>query len=466
MKTRKPIVHRRRRGITAVLAMLFLVLIGTLSLGFYSSTTTAVQLAKNDQKSIKALLAAESGLQFIRRQLANVTVTSSSDGPQMMADLYNDLTAALSGTGNLGSMTVGYANGTIKIPAQAGRCVLLDSSDNTGFAITINNVGGAASLIVVKVIGTTGSGAYSRDKGVQLTFSRQPNNTGLFDNAVAAKGGISMSKGSLLGVSGISPDTIASVMSAKTNAPSFIMGGGTIGGSVGVIDEDYASITGGSVHGTTSVSTMKANGWLSEVSAPEFPTIDTSVFLPYATSIYGSGTVMSNMVIPPNTNPKFTGNATINGILYVKSPNKIQFRGNTTLAGFIVFEQAGDASQNSIDLSGNFSVANLPAGAAYDALRAISGVAIIAPTAGLTMTGSADSNFRGNVIVSTFANGGSADIVFDQGSLIAMSPGTDAVTFNGKTVKWKTTGKNNQPSTGVTYSNKFTPSGGTYLELN
>ena len=41
-----------------------------------------------------------------------------------------------------------------------------------------------------------------------------------------------------------------------------------------------------------------------------------------------------------------------------------------------------------------------------------------------------------------------------------------AVTFNGKTVKWKNTGKNNQPSAGVTYSNHFTPSGGTYLELN
>jgi hypothetical protein len=343
---------------------------------------------------------------------------------------------------------------------------LIDASDNTGFAITINNVGGAASSIVCKVIGSTGSGTNMRDKGVQLTFTRQPNNTGLFDNAVASKGGITMSKGSLVGVSGISPDTIANVMSAKSSNPSFVMSGGTIGGSVGVLDDTYASISGGTVHGTGSVSTMLANGYLAEVDAPEFPTIDTSVFLPYATSTYGSGSTMSNMVIPPNTNPKFTGNTTINGILYVKSPNKIEFKGNTTLAGFIVFENAGDASQNSITLSGNFSVANLPASSAYDPLRAITGVGIIAPTTSLMMTGSADSTFRGNVIVNTFENGGSADIVFDQGTLVALSPAANAITFNGKSVKWKTTGKNNQPSTGVSYSNNFTPSGGSYLELN
>ena len=170
--------------------------------------------------------------------------------------------------------------------------------------------------------------------------------------------------------------------------------------------------------------------------------------------------------MPANTNPNFSGNATVQGIVYVKSPNTLTFRGNTTLAGFIVFEAAGDSSQNVIDMRGNFSVANLPAGAQYDALRTISGIAIMAPTAKLTMSGSADSNFRGNVIVDKFTNGGSADLQFDSGSIVALSSASDAVSFNGKTMRWKSVGMLNQPNVGVTYSAKFTPSSGSYLELN
>ena len=456
-----------RRGVTAILAMLFLILIGTLALGFYASTTTSVQLAKNDQKGAKALLAAESGVQFMRYLLAHVSVSSSTDPHQMMTDLYNDLYTALHNTGNLGLNTIGFANDIITIPAEPGRCIPVDATDNTGFAITINNVGGGASSIVCKVIGMTGAGTSARDKGVQLTFTRQQNNTSLFDNAVASRGKITMSNGALTGVSGISPDTIASLTTTQTSSGAFTMTRGTIGGSVGVLDLAYAAITGGTVHGTSNTTAMTSSGYLAAVSAPpEFPVIDTSVFAPYATTTYASGTTtLSNVVIPPNTNPKFTGNATINGILYVKSPNKIEFTGNTTLAGFIVFENAGNSSVNSIEMSGNFSVANLPSGAAYDSLRAISGVAIIAPTAALSMGGSTDSNFRGNVIVDTFVNSGSADIQFDSGTLVALNPG-NAITFNGKTVKWKTTGKNNQPSAGVVYSSHFNPSNGTYLELN
>jgi Tfp pilus assembly protein PilX len=458
--------YRIRRGVTAVLAMLFLVLIGVLALGFFASTTVSMQLAKNDQKGAKALFAAESGVQFMRYHLRHVTVTSSTDANQMMTDLYNDMCAVFNGTGNLGTNTVGFSNNTITIPAEAGKYIPLDGTENTGFSVTISNVGGGATSIVCKVIGSTGSGTTARDKGVQLTFTRAPNTTSIFDNAVAAKGKVVMSKGSLGGVSGISPDTIASVTSALNASNAMVMSGGAIGGNVGVLDTAFASITGGTIHGTSSVATMLANGYLSAVSNPEFPTIDTSVFLPYATSTYSSGSTLSNMVIPPNTNPKFTGNATINGIVYVKSPNTIEFRGNTTLAGFIVFENTGDTTVNKIDMKGNFSVANLPSGSQYDALRAISGVAIIGPTAALTMSGSADSNFRGNVIVGTFVNGGSADIQFDSGSLVAMEDTVTAVNFNGKTVKWKSTGSSNQPSTGLTYSSHFNPSGGTYLELN
>jgi Tfp pilus assembly protein PilX len=458
----------RRRGITAMLAMLFMVLIGVLALGFYATVNTSMALASNDSKRSKALLAAESGIQFMRYHLAHVSVTHNTDPDQMMTDLYNDLSAQFNGTRNLGNNTIGFENNIITIPAETGQSIIVDPSDNSGFSVTISNVGGGASDVICKVVGQTGNGTYMSSKGVQLDFTRQQNNSDLFDSAVAAKGRLVMQKGTLGGVSGISPDTIASIMSAKGTSPAVTMTGGTIGGTLGVLDPSYAALSGGTIHGVSAgdLADLISNNYLQTVSAPDWPTFDTSVFQQYASNTYTGGNTLSNVTIPPNTNPKFTGNATINGIVYVQSPNTLTFKGNTTLNGIIVFENAGTTSSNSILMSGNFKVGSLPADPAYDAIRAIKGIAIMAPTAALYMTGSADSNFHGNVIVGTFRNGGSADLMFDQGSIIATDDTVDSAVFNGKTVRFTSTGQFNQPSIGVTYSDHFVVQGGSYLELH
>ena len=464
-------IYTRRRGITSVLAMLFLVLIGTLALGFYSTVTTATQLAKNDQRGAKALMAAESGLQFMRYQLAHVDIPPNTEPSDLLGELYTDLKAALENTGNLGTGTVAINGNTITIPGEVGRCITTNAADGSGFRVSITDSGGVGE-IVCTVVGQTGSGSSVSSKGVRLDFTRQPIQTDLFDNAVASKGKIVMQKGAILGVAGISDDTIANITSAKTSSPALTMTGGTIGGNVGIVDNGLAYISGGTVHGTSNLTTIY-NNHVKVTDAPDFPVVDTSVFAPYATNTYvssGNGN-LTNVRIPANTgtstNPvKFTGNKTIEGILYVESPNVIEFRGNTTLAGFIVFEGAGTSSVNKIDLSGNFSVGNLPAGSEFDALRTVTGVAIVAPTTHLNMTGSADSQLRGNVIVGSFRNAGSADIQIDRGTLITMNESGDAAVFNGKDIRFTATGKDNQPSQGVMYDSKYIPVGGSYRELN
>src|SRR5205823_2533157 len=93
------------------------------------------------------------------------------------------------------------------------------------------------------------------------------------------------------------------------------------------------------------------------VGTPEWPVFDTTPFAQYATNTYSGATggTLANVRIPANTNPRFTGNATIQGILYIESPNTVTFRGNTNLQGFIVFQNTGTVGQNVIDMSGNFS---------------------------------------------------------------------------------------------------------------
>src|SRR6185295_18101068 len=119
------------------------------------------------------------------------------------------------------------------------------------------------------------------------------------------------------------------IMSEKGTSPALSVSGGTIGGDLNVIGSGLASVTGGSVGGSSNVTDILANH-THVVADPNFPVFDTTVFAGYATTTYGGATggTLKNVRIPKNTNPRFTGNATIQGILYIESPNTVTFRGN------------------------------------------------------------------------------------------------------------------------------------------
>ena len=447
------------------MAMLFMVIFSTLALGFYASTTMSVQVARNDQRTAKALLAAESGVQFMRYHLANVTIPPNSPNP--LADLCSNLQTSLNGSMNLGSNHVSLVGNTIYIPVETGGYISTNTTDASGFTACITDHGGN---IVCTVTGRSGLSASAvSDKAVSLDFTRQAITTSVFNYAVASKGQVTVSKGTLGGVTGVSPNSIATLMSAKGSNPAFSISGGTIGGDINVTASGLASVTGGSVGGSSNVTDILANH-THVVADPTFPVFDTTVFAQYATNAYGGATggTLTNVIIPPNTNPKFTGNTTIQGILYIQSPNTVTFRGNTTLQGFIVFENAGTTSNNVISMSGNFSEGTLPAGSQFDALRTTTGIAILAPTTTLTMSGSTDSQVRGNMILGTFENGGAANVEIDQGTLMTLNTtSSSAAYFHGaKTVKWTSTGQNNKPSQGVSYNTMYVPVGGSYRELN
>ena len=50
----------------------------------------------------------------------------------------------------------------------------------------------------------------------------------------------------------------------------------------------------------------------------------------------------------PQPHGSLTGGATIQGILYIESPNNVEFRGTTKLQGFIVFENKNSTAVNVI----------------------------------------------------------------------------------------------------------------------
>lgn len=451
-----------RRGVTSLLAMLYLVIFGTLAIGFYASTNTQSQIVANDERVARAFMASESGMDFMRYQLGRVYIPAGTAPANVLNRLYAELQTHLDDTDNLGPNPVSLSGNTIYVPGDGGY-INLDSSGQAKFRATITDWLGE---IVVKIDGQHGSMGATRAISMDFTRAARPINA--FDYAVASKGKITMTGGTVTSVNGVDP-RIATAMSALDTGESVQISGGTLGGDISVTGVGTANVTGGSVGGS-SIPSVIMSDHVHHTDKPEFPEFDTSVFESFATTVRNSGAngnvTITNVRIPANTNPKFNGTATLQGILFIESPNKVEFKGDFKLNGFIVFEGEGDAGDNSLEFSGNLTQGPLPNSAEFDAMRSTSGVAILAPTAKILMTGAAKGNMRGSIISSKFeTNGNPFDIVIDQGTLMTLDEGEDAMVIGSKTLRFTATGANNLPSTGMTYSTYYRPNPISYQEV-
>src|SRR6185503_1186272 len=110
-------IRNRRRGITSAIAMIFLVTMTLMALGFYAMTTTATQLSKNDRRTAKSLMAAESGIQFMRNRLAHVNIPAGTTPANLLTELFNDLSVDNTVLGNIGSAQVKKSGNIVTIPA-------------------------------------------------------------------------------------------------------------------------------------------------------------------------------------------------------------------------------------------------------------------------------------------------------------------------------------------------------------
>ncbi|MGH7180053.1 MAG: hypothetical protein ACREJC_21930 [Tepidisphaeraceae bacterium] len=449
-----------RRGAAALIAMLYLVLLSTMAIGFYSAMSTAVQVSANDDHIARAQTAAESGLEFMRYQLSRVTIPPNTEPSEVLDQLYADLQTQLDDTYNLtaSGQQITRDENTVLIPS-SGATISLDPSTAGSFNATITDWLGE---IVVKVEGHYGTANVTR--AITLDFTRQAHSSTVFDFAVASRGQIVMKKGAVTTVTGVDPK-IATMMSAISTDPGIKVTGGTIGGDLTVLESSGVEVTGGSVGGSSIPSVILASHVTEIPDAPEFPTVDPTAYRSYAVNDWvDKKNLQKNILVKANTNPTFNANDTVQGILYIESPNEVTFNGSFKLQGFIVMETSGSTT-DSLKFKGNVTQSPVPNGAEFNALRSTSGVAILAPGAAVSMTGSTDSFVKGNIIVDTFSFAGSADLTVDQGTLMTLNPGAESAKFEGKNVKFTATGGNNTPTSGISYSQYYVPKPSTYQEV-
>jgi hypothetical protein len=447
---------------TAVIAMIYLGLFSTLAIGFYSSTTMSVKVVSNDRDGLVALSAAESGMQFLKYHLSRVSVPPTlTDPAAVIANVAGDLDANLDSSRDMGTASIGLSGMVISLPASGQPPIAVGGvASGATFSATITALPGVDNKLVVSVTGTYGA----TSRTVAMDYDRQQIPTSIYTYAIASRGGILLEKGLVTSTDPADATTIHA-MSAKENTHNAVqVKGGTLGGNLSVLVGSDVDFTKGSVGGSSTRATVLANtSYLPD--APEFPVINTSVFKTFATNTYvNNGRTQTNIRVPPGTNPRFNGGDTVNGILYIESPNTVTFNGNFNMAGIIVFENK--TGTNTLNFSGNMSQTPAPSGSQFASIRAASNVAILAPTATVNMTGSTGSYLRGSLIADRFTFNGAADIRIDRGTLMTLNTGMNSAVFSGsKSIKFTATGEDNAPTTGVSYSSAFAPQGSSYQEL-
>jgi hypothetical protein len=437
-----------------MLAMLYLVLFSALALGFYGATTMSAQISRNERGMSEAQHAAESGLHFMRFKLSQLTIPSNTKDADVPAKIHEDLVFLLDKSDNLGSRTVTLSGSTISVPA-------ITLNDNTRFSATVQWVNSVGRLTVT---GLANNGPTPVSRRIQVDCTLQARSGDIFGFGLASQGPVQIKQSSGTTIVG-EPNADASILSAHPGSPAIVTGSGMIEGDLSVVEStDQVVLGGGSVGGSNYRPDILENH-VKILPAPEFPTIDTTVFQQFAVNKYTPGkSYYKNIRIPPNTNPSFGGGDVIEGIMYVESPNHVQFRGNAQVNGVIVFDGQGSAAQNTLDFRGNVSP-DMPNTSEFAGIRdAAKGLSVLAPTATVTLGGANDGTLQGTLIAFRVGIGGSANVSFNKGSLVTLGPSPTKI--EGGTLSFTGTGLALPPTTGITFSGYLRVSPGTYREVH
>jgi hypothetical protein len=453
--------RRRRRGTTAVLAMLYLVLFSSLAIGFYGAVTTASQVAYNERNAARAQRASESGMQFMRYQLATLEIPHNTSPSDLFSVVHTQLADRMNATGNLGTYTVGAVDGVIYIPVETGAYINADSNGSKFRAMIEQN----GQQLRVRVIGQYSGLEVQR--AIQLDYAIAQRASAIFDYGVASKSAIAMQGNT--SITGAVDDAQGSVLSAtsSTSTPITMSGHAEISGDVSIVNPSGGVSVGSScsIAGTNNPTQWDDHVHIG-VEEPEFPTIDTAAFVPYVTNTYTAamGNTLTNCRIPANTNPSFAGGATITGVLYIETPNQVTFTGNASVQGVIVVQNdpTGTVSSNLIDFQGNVSatgVETLPA--SYGGLRSLTGAFLLAPNFSATFGGNFGT-INGSIIASKMEFSGNAGGTV-KGSVINLDD-TSLLLAGNSDIIIESQGTGQYPA-GVFFGSNYVPLPDTYQEV-
>ena len=421
-------VHPKRKGAVLIVAMIFVVIFSALAVSMAAMSGANAQLASNQHKVNSALGSASSGLEVERYWLDTVIFPSNTPENKYFSTIVDNMQT------NMDANSI--SNITLK---QTGSIlpVTLDSTTSQTFNGKLNI--DPNNPYILQVSSTGGDGQFNRT--IKVDFEIDPYEHPIFNFGLATKGPLNYTG---------NPTTFGALenweadiyieSSGNTNALS-VIGNTNFDGDIMIGNPAASANFGADVNiGGDNGQDAIDNHIFVGVDPVDFPNPDTARFTPYitgdvidsSTDLNTYGNILINCSIAANTNPAFPQSVTIQGILYIESPNVVTFTRNVALQGIIVGagDVAADPATDRIDVLGNFASGPYPAGIEFDAIRAEEGSSIVAPGFGMSFQGNF-STLEGVVAVSgmTFSGNVNAQI---KGTIINYS--TTPLTVEGNAV--------------------------------
>src|SRR5215207_1523238 len=134
--------HPHRNGTASLLAMLYLMIFSALALGFYAQTNVSAQVSASERNAAKAMVAADSGMNFMRRKLGELATPYGLE-TNLLRDVAEQLDGLMGATTNLTryALEVGMSDdGTaVLVPRDENSAIPL--GNGSGFRCTITRTG-------------------------------------------------------------------------------------------------------------------------------------------------------------------------------------------------------------------------------------------------------------------------------------------------------------------------------------
>jgi len=366
--------ERPRTGSALLITLIFVAIFASMAVALAVASDANLTISRNRLDIGQAQSLVETGLCMVQREMTTAEVTGAN-AAALHASLAEHFQTSWANVLTANSDRIEASEDGVSFPAistpgpgdQAGTIVLGMVAD-----------GGVGNAPTVTLTSTGRFGEATRT--AYYDFHVRSGCKFFSDYGVASMAPISM-RGNAT-IDGANNASEGSIYSAHDSTAAI-----DLRGNAHVTGDAAVSAEGADIS-TRGNGTIDGNELIGAASQ-EWPDVDTSLFEQYVETTYsGPSTIknatLSNIRIPPNTNPVFKGNTNLYGVIYIESPNTVTFNDNANICGVVVCEEPAveNYSTNTITFKKNLTAAGveyLPDDPQYDGLRDLTGTFLLAP---------------------------------------------------------------------------------------
>jgi hypothetical protein len=396
------LVCRARGGVAMLVTLIFLAMFACMALAVVTAADANLVAARNRVDCDQAAALAETGLLMLQQHLGGLVLPATHDAEDVHRAIAQRL---LDSFGNSSMLRSGMIQSTADGVTVPPLVVAVADGQSGTIEVLIRADGGALDHPTIHIQSTGRFGKAVR--AVSYQMATQSSLDDLARYGIASRSPVEM-KGNA-SVRGANDDQEGSVLSATRTTLDAV----TLTGHVEVSGDVVVSGAGTRIdtHGSVTIGGDE----IRDAPEPAWPQANTALFEAYATHTFDGDTsgarTLTNCRIPAGMNPTFSANTTVQGVLYVESPNKVTFSGNATVRGTIVMQDhAAGQPANEISFAGNvqaYDMSTLPQDAEFEGLRDLTSTFLLAPGANAKFAGNFGT-INGWMVASGYEFSGSA----------------------------------------------------------